>query len=266
MASRTTVALHTEDCRRCLPSPWRRNKSATPGTSPLRVLILGPQGAGKTALLSRLAPGGAVRASTPTIGFGVEAAEVDNLSLSCWDMGGQGGEDSDGNMVLDPLARKCFETVDVFLVVVDASGGASALAQARLQLSKALASGVLRDRRVVVAANKQDIHGSRSGSEVSLAVLGADDVSGLQLRVVETSAETGQGLEELVSALASPTSRACSPVGPSAKAAAAFRKLRSRSRGAPCMAQEELTSFLEPHARAKAPRTIFGSLRVASVF
>lgn len=273
MARRASPAtLRGEDAGSCLPSPWRRSCSRSRSAG-LRVLTFGPEGAGKTALLGRLTPGGSAKANVPTIGFDVEAAEVDNLTLTCWDMGGQGGADCDsdaGTGKLGPLARRCFESVDVLLFVIDASGHGPALSHASAQLSKALSSGIIpRDRRVVVAANKQDISGALSGVQVSDALRSGDrELSRLQLQVVETSAETGQGLEDLVSALASPARRAASPTGPSAKASAkAAAALRSfRNRGAPCAAKEELASLLAPDSSTKRPRTIFGALRVASVF
>ncbi|MEQ2232827.1 hypothetical protein ILYODFUR_015448, partial [Ilyodon furcidens] len=54
--------------------------------TPVRILMVGLDGAGKTSLLYRLKLGEAVN-TIPTIGFNLETVEYKNISFTVWDVG-----------------------------------------------------------------------------------------------------------------------------------------------------------------------------------
>jgi small GTP-binding protein len=56
--------------------------------SPLRILMLGLDAAGKTTILYKLKLGETLT-SVPTIGFNVEEVKYKNLNFLIWDIGGQ---------------------------------------------------------------------------------------------------------------------------------------------------------------------------------
>ena len=55
--------------------------------SPLRILMLGLDAAGKTTILYKLKLGESLN-SVPTIGFNVEEVKYKNLNFLIWDIGG----------------------------------------------------------------------------------------------------------------------------------------------------------------------------------
>ena len=55
--------------------------------SPLRILMLGIDAAGKTTILYKLKLGESLN-SVPTIGFNVEEVKYKNLNFLIWDIGG----------------------------------------------------------------------------------------------------------------------------------------------------------------------------------
>ncbi len=54
-----------------------------------RILMVGLDAAGKTTVLYKLKLGEVVH-TIPTIGFNVETVEYKNVSMTVWDVGGQG--------------------------------------------------------------------------------------------------------------------------------------------------------------------------------
>jgi len=55
--------------------------------TPLKILMLGLDGAGKTTILYKLKIGETLT-SVPTIGFNVEEVKYKNLNFMIWDIGG----------------------------------------------------------------------------------------------------------------------------------------------------------------------------------
>lgn len=90
----------------------------------------------------------------------------------------------------------------VVIMVVDASDR-ERLDLARSELVGALSDQALAGCSVVVAANKQDVHSALGAEEVADA-LGLRGLRGHAWRVVETSAASGQGLDEMLDAAATP--------------------------------------------------------------
>merc|ERR1712196_150354 len=58
------------------------------GKTEMRLLMVGPDAAGKTTILYKLKLGEVVT-TIPTIGFNVETVEYKNISFNVWDIGGQ---------------------------------------------------------------------------------------------------------------------------------------------------------------------------------
>lgn len=87
----------------------------------------------------------------------------------------------------------------IVIMVVDASDK-ERLDLARTELVGALSDQALTGCSVVVAANKQDVQGAL-GSEDVAAALGMSGLRGHRWRVIETSAATGEGLDDLLDAV-----------------------------------------------------------------
>merc|ERR1712061_338284 len=94
----------------------------------------------------------------PTIGFNVETLEYGKLNLTVWDIGGQDK--------IRRLWRYYFTGTNAVIFVVD-SNDRDRIEDACEELAKILAEEELRDAALLVFANKQDLQGSMSTSEVT---------------------------------------------------------------------------------------------------
>ena len=149
-----------------------------------RICMIGLDGAGKTTVLYKLRLNDVVT-TIPTIGFNVERVEYKNLTMTIWDIGGQAK--------LRRLWHHYFEASNGVIFVVD-SLDAERVKDVKEELQAAMADERLRDARLLVYANKQDMRGALTASELT-------DRLGLhQIRqkwfIQPTSAVTGQGLYE----------------------------------------------------------------------
>jgi len=149
-----------------------------------RIVMVGLDAAGKTTVLYKLKLNDVVT-TIPTIGFNVERVEYKSLKMTIWDIGGQDR--------LRPLWRHYYENTNGIIFVVD-SCDAKRLQLARDEISKMMSEPALRDAKLVVFANKQDM---------PQALPATDLVAQLELRMLKqkwylqpTSATTGQGLYE----------------------------------------------------------------------
>jgi len=154
------------------------------GKKEAKLLLLGLDAAGKTAVLYRLKLADLVT-TIPTIGFNVETVEYKNLKFTMWDIGGQDK--------LRPLWRHYYEHANGIVFVVDSADKAR-FKIARDELHKMLEDPLLHDAKVCVFANKQDLPGAHSPSEVAEAL----QLNGLKQGwfVQGTSATQGRGLFE----------------------------------------------------------------------
>ncbi len=112
-----------------------------------KVLMLGLDAAGKTTVLYKLRLGEVIN-TIPTIGFNVETVRYKKIAFDVWDVGGQDK--------IRALWRHYYEGADALIFVVDANDR-SRIKQARDELHKMLAVDELRDVKVLVMANKQDL-------------------------------------------------------------------------------------------------------------
>ncbi|OXA57900.1 ADP-ribosylation factor-like protein 1 [Folsomia candida] len=146
------------------------------GGREMRILILGLDGAGKTTILYRLQVGEVVT-TIPTIGFNVEQV---------WDLGGQTS--------IRPYWRCYYANTDAILYVVD-SADRDRIATSKAELVAMLGEEELKSAILVVLANKQDMEGALSVSEVYQA-LGLEQLKSRTFQIFKVSALKGQGLDE----------------------------------------------------------------------
>lgn len=155
------------------------------GKKEVRIVMVGLDAAGKTTVLNKLKFGEVVM-TVPTIGFNVESIEYKNLQMQVWDIGGQDK--------IRPLWRHYYQGTNAVIFVID-SNDAERMSLAREELESMLQFPELRDAKLLVYANKQDLKGAISTKTVAKAL----DLSSLKTHewyVQGTSATAGQGLIE----------------------------------------------------------------------
>jgi len=155
------------------------------GSREMRILILGLDGAGKTTILYRLQAGEVVT-TIPTIGFNVETVTYKNLKFQVWDLGGQTS--------IRPYWRCYYTNTDAIIYVVD-SADRDRMGISKQELVSMLEEDELKDAILVVLANKQDIEGSMTVTEVH-AALGLDKLKNRTFQIFKASATKGEGLDE----------------------------------------------------------------------
>ncbi|XP_013409662.1 ADP-ribosylation factor-like protein 1 [Lingula anatina] len=155
------------------------------GQKERRILILGLDGAGKTTILYRLQVGEVVT-TIPTIGFNVETVTYKNLKFQVWDLGGQTS--------IRPYWRCYYSNTDAIIYVVD-SMDRDRIGISKQELCSMLEEEELKKSILVVLANKQDIEGAMTVSEVANA-LGLSTIKNRKYQIFKTSAIKGEGLDE----------------------------------------------------------------------
>jgi ADP-ribosylation factor-like protein 4 len=161
---------------------------------PVKVVCLGLDGAGKTALLNKLKLGECVHPA-PTSGCNVESLSLpNNVNVDFREIGG-----GRANRPLIPLYLS--GEIDVVVWVVDSSDRGR-FAESRLDLERLLQLNEMTATHMVVAATKQDIPGAASVEEVEqslqLRQLLADR---LTYRVVDFNWAVSSDVERLCAAL-----------------------------------------------------------------
>ncbi|XP_028328113.1 ADP-ribosylation factor-like protein 14 [Gouania willdenowi] len=154
------------------------------------VLLLGLDNAGKSTLLYKLKHNASV-STVPTIGFNVEMFEAKknrkNISVTVWDVGGQ---------------NKMREHWDAFhhsaaaVVWVLDSSDRERLDEARTELENTLRSEQLRGRPLILLANKQDVNGALTGTEIKDCFNLRKICSSRDWFVQPCSGSTGVGVDE----------------------------------------------------------------------
>ncbi|XP_061694595.1 ADP-ribosylation factor-like protein 14 [Syngnathoides biaculeatus] len=156
----------------------------------VRVLLLGLDNAGKSSLLYKLKINKFV-GTVPTIGFNVEMLDVrknkKNFALTVWDVGGQAE--------MRRHWRSFYQDTAAVVFVVD-SADRSRVQEAKRELENALRSEQLRGRPLIVLANKQDVDGAMTVSEVKDFFNLRRICAERDWYVQPCSASTGFGLEE----------------------------------------------------------------------
>ncbi|KAJ0058790.1 hypothetical protein NL108_000507 [Boleophthalmus pectinirostris] len=155
-----------------------------------RILLLGLDNAGKSTLLYKLKHNISVKTS-PTVGFNVETMEVrknkTNISLTVWDVGGQGA--------MRQHWKSYHQDTAVIVFVVDSSDRRR-FNEAKREIEKTLSSDQLRGCPLIVLANKQDVDNSMTASEIKSGINMSKLCPDRDWFVQPCSASTGFGVEE----------------------------------------------------------------------
>ncbi|XP_067418856.1 ADP-ribosylation factor-like protein 11 [Emydura macquarii macquarii] len=157
-----------------------------------RVVMLGLDFAGKSTILYKLKSDEPVETS-PTVGFNVESLEIPGrMSLTLWDVGGQDK--------LRASWKDYLEDTDALIFVLD-SADKTRLPEALAELEKVLNNINMTGVPILFLANKQELPGSLSLSELQ-EKLNPGWFSGRSWELRGCSAHAGEGLREALMALA----------------------------------------------------------------
>ncbi|CAF3628143.1 unnamed protein product [Rotaria sp. Silwood1] len=167
-------------------SSFTKMLSYFPRKEQVRMLMLGLDAAGKTTILYKMKLS-ELLTTIPTIGFNVETLEFKNLSLTTWDVGGRDK--------IRPLWRHYYQNTNAIVFVVD-SNDRERINDASEQLHSMINEDELRDKPLLILANKQDLPNAMSTIELQ-DKLGLDKLTSHRKWYVQaTVATTGDGLYE----------------------------------------------------------------------
>lgn len=172
-----------------------------PRSDKMRIIMVGLDNAGKTALMYRIKLNELIT-TIPTIGFNVETLEVEGVSMTIWDVGGQSRVRS--------LWKHYYQGTNGIIFVVDSSDPAR-IEEARTEMwrfhDEISDREDMADVAFLVFANKQDDSAAMSVAEVA-GMLGLKDMFKQRHWHVEgTSAITSEGILDglkWLSAMANP--------------------------------------------------------------
>jgi small GTP-binding protein len=159
---------------------------------PVRILMVGLDAAGKTTILYKFKIGETI-STIPTIGFNVETVEYRNLEFTMWDVGGQDK--------IRSLWSYYYQGTNAVIFVVDSSDRERMIEDteehksARTELHKLMSDPELADAHLLVYANKQDLPGAMTVSELTKA-LDLDKIRSRHWFVQGACATTGDGIYE----------------------------------------------------------------------
>ncbi|XP_048758886.1 uncharacterized protein LOC125668619 isoform X1 [Ostrea edulis] len=160
---------------------------------PVRIVMLGLDGAGKTTILYKIKLNENV-CTIPTIGFNVETVSpVKGVSFTVWDVGGQDR--------IRPLWKHYYQNTEGLIYVVD-SNDRERITESREELFGILQNDEMRGVPVVVIANKQDLPNALSTSEVA-NLMWLHKLTSRQWFIQSTCAMTGVGVYEAMQELSS---------------------------------------------------------------
>ncbi|KAI0734911.1 GTP-binding protein [Fomitopsis betulina] len=151
----------------------------------MRILFLGLDNAGKTTILKKL-NGEDIMGISPTLGFNIKTFVHRQYTLNIWDVGGQ--------RTLRPYWRNYFEQTDALVWVVD-SGDRMRMNDCKEELHSLLLEDRLAGASLLVFANKQDLQGSMSSTEIRDA-LDLLSIKSHRWKILPCSAMTGENLVE----------------------------------------------------------------------
>ncbi|KAF8362343.1 hypothetical protein PRIPAC_89266 [Pristionchus pacificus] len=152
----------------------------------VRIVMLGPESAGKTSILNRLLRGTFDEKIPPTHGMNVETVAHKDLRLCIWDFGRKIVAPSDWHHYL--------RNTQTLIFVVD-STDPSMFEQACSELLMVLEDALLNVVPLLVLSTKCDVEGASSLMEVSNA-LKLSTIEARDHSILSTSALTGEGLNE----------------------------------------------------------------------
>ncbi|XP_066537991.1 ADP-ribosylation factor-like protein 14 [Hoplias malabaricus] len=155
-----------------------------------RVLLLGLDGSGKSTLLYKLKYNERFQ-TAPTIGFNVEMFDAKQnrrkITVTVWDVGGQ--------KKMRAHWKNFYQDTAGVLFTVDCSD-LERLNEAKLELEHTLRNEHLQELPVVILANKQDVKGALTATELTEKFNLRKTCSDRDWFVQPCSAMTGAGLED----------------------------------------------------------------------
>ncbi|KAF9518423.1 hypothetical protein BS47DRAFT_1325428 [Hydnum rufescens UP504] len=151
----------------------------------MRILFLGLDNAGKTTILKRL-NGDDIDSVSPTLGFEIKTFVHGKYTLNIWDVGGQ--------RTLRPYWRNYFEQTDALVWVVDSSDRIR-MEDCKEELHSLLQENRLAGASLLVLANKQDLIGSMTDTEIREA-LSLRSIVTHNWKIMPCSALTGMNVPE----------------------------------------------------------------------
>ncbi|KAM9070395.1 ADP-ribosylation factor 6 [Sarcophilus harrisii] len=155
------------------------------GNKEMRILMLGPDAAGKTTILYKLKLGQSVT-TIPTVGFNVETVTYKNVKFNVWDVGGQDK--------IRPLWRHYYTGTQGLIFVVDCADR-DRIDEARQELHRIINDREMRDAIILIFANKQDLPDAMKPHEIQ-EKLGLTRIRDRNWYVQPSCATSGDGLYE----------------------------------------------------------------------
>ncbi|RHY13980.1 hypothetical protein DYB25_000705 [Aphanomyces astaci] len=147
--------------------------------------MLGLDAAGKTTILYKLKLNETLH-TLPTIGFNVETFQYKAIEFTAWDIGGQDK--------LRPLWKYYYQNTDAVIFVVD-SNDKHRIQHATDELHRMFGEDELRDSKLLVYANKQDLPNAMSAPDIG-AKMDLRSVTKNPWYIQSCSAITNDGLFE----------------------------------------------------------------------
>ena len=126
-------------------------------TTPVKLLMLGLDAAGKTTILYKMKLNETVN-TIPTIGFNVETLHYKNLEFNCWDIGGQ--------HKLRQLWHHYLDNNQGLIYVVDSSDQ-ERMAESAEWLKEVLSDATMQNVPLLVYANKMDLPNALTVPQIS---------------------------------------------------------------------------------------------------
>ena len=153
--------------------------------TPVRLLMLGLDAAGKTTILYKMKLNETVN-TIPTIGFNVETLQYKNIEFQAWDIGGQ--------FKLRNLWSHYFDNTQGLIYVVD-SNDEDRIAESAEALNMIIADETMNGVPILVYANKMDLPNALSVPQISER-LGLTMMRDRKWYVQASNAARGDGLYE----------------------------------------------------------------------
>jgi len=153
------------------------------GNEEHKICLVGLDNAGKTTILYQFLMNEVVHTS-PTIGSNVEEVVWNNIHFIMWDLGGQES--------LRTAWNTYYSNTEFILLVVD-STDRERLSVTKEELHKMLESDELCKASVLVFANKQDVEGCMSATEISKQ-LNLPNLRSHKWQIQSCCGLTGEGL------------------------------------------------------------------------
>jgi len=160
-----------------------------------RILVLGIEGAGKTAVLNKIQFPNQTIACSPTESYDIRDVKLKGVKFNVWDVSGKASTRS-----LWPSYYK-EGGIDAVIWVVD-SAAQDSLEESRKALETAMRAPELNGKILYVLANKQDVEGAADVEAVKAALKLKQYQDKRELECVPVSAITGTGLKEAMEDLA----------------------------------------------------------------